>query len=85
MSIAQDVRMIVTSQDVSTYTLTGGYAVKKSGQKVEFAQWTPVREPKRDDEGRLVHAEGRYQDGSILIYKWTPLHGRKVVVGKEKP
>jgi hypothetical protein len=84
VSIATDIRTIVTSQDVSTYALAAGYAMKKSGIRVEFPQWAAVGTPKKDDEGRIVHAQGKYPDGSTLTYKWTPSHGRKVVAGEGK-
>jgi len=71
-TIAQKVADAV--KDCTAVTLYGGYAVKPSGERVQFP--TGVQEIEcRNDDGRVTMSRYRYADNSVLIFRWSDRNG----------
>ena len=70
MNEANRVLDTINFNDFKAYSLYGGYGAKYDGNIVRFPTGSLEFE-KRNGDGRVIHAQYRYLDNSVLSFKYV--------------
>ncbi len=73
MTLAERVKQTITTKCPQTFSLYAGYGLE-GGQPVHFPGGLQQAE-RRNKLGRCTHAEYRYADNSVLIYRYNETSG----------
>lgn len=73
-TIAGNILAVVSRNDVVAVTLAGGYSVHQNGSRSLFDPAAIVRE-RRNDKGRCTYLLARYEDGSMLEFRYSSERG----------